>query len=459
MNRETRSAKLKINHFAFRHSRFALIQRTGTIEGMRLSKLFTKTSKEAVADAQSKNADLLVRGGYIWKTMAGVYSYLPLGLRVLKKIEQIVREEMNAIDGQELQLSAFAPQELWEKTGRWDHKVMEVLFHVPAAGDQEYALNPTHEEIITPLAKQYVKSYRDLPFYAYQIQTKFRNELRVKSGILRGREFLMKDLYSFHTDQSDLEAYYERAQKAYMKVFERCGLGDRTYLTYASGGTFSKYSHEYQVLLPQGEDSVFISLEAEKKGQRIAINKEIYEEGKTECPVTGGKTFREEKASEAGNIFMLGTRFSTPFELQYTDKDGSLKDVVMGCYGIGISRLIGIVAEAFSDDAGLVWPKALAPYDIEIVPLAKTEDEESFTTAEKLAKDMEKKGISVLFDDRIDASVGSRLADADLLGMPVRVVVSPKTLKEGKLEVKIRATGEVKMLTPSEFEKLLVTSD
>lgn len=422
---------------------------------MKLSHLFTKTSKERVADADSKNADLLVRAGFIWKTMAGAYSYLPLGLKVLKKIEQIVREEMDAIGGQELLLSALAPREYWEKTGRWDHKVLDVLFHVPGAGEHEYALNPTHEEIITPLMTQYVKSYRDLPFAAYQVQTKFRNELRVKSGILRGREFLMKDLYSFHTDQADLEKFYEKAQLAYMRVFERCGLGPQTYLTYASGGTFSKYSHEYQILLPQGEDTIYVSVEAEKQGKRIAINKEIYEPGKTECPVTGGKEFREEKASEAGNIFMLGTRFSAPFGLQYTAEDGKLHDVVMGCYGIGISRLMGIAAEAFSDDAGLMWPKSIAPAQMHIVAIAKSRDDESFEKAETLYEQLMSQGIPCIFDDRIDVSVGSKMADSDLMGAPYRVVVSPKTLEKKEFELKTRFTGKVEMIGEKELLGLL----
>ena len=422
---------------------------------MLLSQLFTKTSKESAADAQSKNADLLVRAGFIWKTMAGVYSYLPLGLRVLRNIEQIVREEMNAIGGQEVLLSALAPKELWEKTGRWDHKVLDVLFHVPGAAEQEYALNPTHEEVITPLAQTYIRSYRDLPFSAFQIQTKFRNELRVKSGILRGREFLMKDLYSFHADQADLERFYGVAQGAYTRTFERMGLGPKTYLTYASGGTFSKYSHEYQVLLAQGEDIVYVSEEAERKGQRIAINKEIFELGKTTCPVTGATAFREERASEVGNIFMLGTRFSTAFGLQYNDAEGKLRDVVMGCYGIGISRLMGVIAEALSDTVGLVWPTQVAPARVHIVSLAKTKDEESFTKAEALSTFLTKSGIECLFDDRLDQSVGSRLADADIVGVPTRVVISMKTLKEGKLEVKDRATGNVEMMTEKELMKSL----
>jgi prolyl-tRNA synthetase len=423
---------------------------------MLLSQLFTKTSKDAAHDADSKNAEYLSRAGYVHKTMAGVYSYLPLGLRVLRSIEQVVREEMDAIGAQEVLLSALSPSENWKKTGRWDQKVFNALFHVPAAAEQEYALNPTHEEIVTPMVMPFLRSYRDLPFGAYQIQTKFRNELRAKSGVLRGREFLMKDLYSFHPDQTSLDSYYDVVMGAYDRIFDRLGLSDKTYLTYASGGSFSQYSHEYQVMLPQGEDAIFISVEAEKKGKRIAINKEIFEQGKTACPVTGGKEFTEVKGSEAGNIFKLGTKFSVPFGLQYAAEDGSKKDVIMGCYGIGISRLMGILTEAFADDAGLRWPKGIAPVDVHIVPLARTIDEESFTVAKALYEKLMKQGKRCLFDDRIDNSVGSRMADADLLGSAYRVVLSPKTLKEGKLEVKNRWTGEVTMIDEQALLKQIV---
>lgn len=411
---------------------------------MLLSQLFTRTSKEAVSDASSKNADLLTRAGYIHKTMAGVYSYLPLGLRVIRNIEKIVREEMNGVGGQELLMSALAPKENWDATGRWD--TLDVLYKTKGADEHEYALNPTHEEVITPLAGAYIKSYRDLPFSAYQIQTKFRNELRAKSGVMRGREFIMKDLYSFHTNQADLDRYYEEVQGAYDRVFERLGLGAQTYLTYASGGSFSQYSHEYQVVLESGEDSIYLSEEAEKQGMRIAVNKEIYEEGKTVCPVTGGKDFREVRASEAGNIFKLGTKFSEPFEVQYTDNEGKRQSVVMGCYGIGISRLMGIVAEAMSDDKGLVWPLAIAPAHVHIIPIARSADDAAFVQALALKASLEKTGKTVILDDRLDASFGFKLADADLMGCPVRVVISPKTLEQQSVEVTKRATGEMALL-------------
>jgi len=410
---------------------------------MYLSQLFTKTSKDTHGDASSINADLLTRAGFIHKTMAGVYSYLPLGLVVLRKIENIVREEMNAIGGQEILMSGLSPKESWVKTGRWEG--FDALFKVPAAGDTEYGLNPTHEEVITPLVKNFVQSYKDLPFGAYQIQTKFRNEPRAKSGVLRGREFLMKDLYSFHADQEDLDDYYEVVHGAYDKIFERLGLSDITYYTYASGGSFSKFSHEFQVVLKQGEDSIFVSIEAEKQGKRIAINKEIYEAGATECPETGAKDFREERASEAANIFKLGTKFSEPFDLQYTDAQGKQYPIPMGCYGIGVSRLMGIVVEALADDDGMRWPENLAPAAVHIVPIAKTEDDDAYKEAVALYSKLIKAGTSAIIDDRLGASVGAKLADADLIGCPKRIVISPKTLDAEGAEVKDRMSGEVTM--------------
>ena len=416
---------------------------------MRLSRLFTKTARQAPNNADSLNADLLVRAGFVQQTMAGVYSYLPLGLCVLRKIEVAVREEMNALGAQELLLSALSSREAWERSGRWG--TFDVLFHVPGAGDQEYALNPTHEEIVVPLVRHFVHSHRDLPFACYQIQTKFRNELRVKSGILRNREFLMKDLYSFHQDDACLERYYERVQEAYGRVFDRLGLAERTYRTFASGGSFSPYSHEYQVLLSQGEDTIYISEAAEARGQRIAINSEIYRKGETVCPVTGDTAFREACASEAANIFKLGTKFSVPFKLQYTDDGGQSHPVVMGCYGIGISRLMGIITEVFADDEGLRWPLSIAPAAVHIVPLAREVTEKAYKEAEELLARLEGRGICALFDDRLNASPGVRLADADLIGVPFRVVVSEKTLQKKKLEVKKRQVGETEWMTEKEL--------
>ncbi|MBI1934046.1 prolyl-tRNA synthetase [Candidatus Peregrinibacteria bacterium] len=416
---------------------------------MRLSHLFTKTARQAPKDAHSLNADLLVRAGFVQQTMAGVYSYLPLGLRVLRNIEAVVREEMSALGAQELLLSALSSQEVWERSGRWG--TFDVLFHVPGAGDQEYALNPTHEEVVVPLVQHFVHSHKDLPFACYQIQTKFRNELRVKSGILRNREFLMKDLYSFHQDDACLDRYYERVQEAYGMVFERLGLAERVYRTFASGGSFSQYSHEYQVLLPQGEDTIYISEAAEARGQRVAINSEIYRKGETACPVTGEKVFREARASEAANIFKLGTKFSVLFKLRYADEKGQSHPVVMGCYGMGISRLMGIITEVFADDEGLRWPLSIAPAAVHIVPLTREIGEQAFREADALYERLKGKGVQALFDDRLDASPGVRLADADLIGVPFRVVVSEKTLEKKKLEVKTRWSGETEWMTEEEL--------
>jgi len=411
---------------------------------MYLSTLFSKTSKEKQEDADSRNADLLTRAGYIAKTMAGVYSYLPLGVRVLKNIECIVREEMGAIGGQEVLLSALSPREAWQKTGRWD--AFDALFQLSGAADQEYALNPTHEEIVTPLVQQYVHSYRDLPFGCYQIQTKFRKELRAKSGLLRGREFLMKDLYSFHCSEECLEKYYEKVQGAYERIFERSGLKDRTYLTFASGGSFSQYSHEYQILLETGEDTIYVSEDAEREGKRIAINKEIYEEGKTRCPITGGLAFREERGSEAANIFKLGTRFSEAFDLHFLDEKNEQQLVVMGCYGLGISRVLGILVEAFADEKGLVWPESIAPYAYHIIPLAKKKEDHVYMKALEVYNKLCAEGKGCLFDDRIDQSAGSRFADAELLGIPKRLVISEKTLLKDEVEVMSRQSGAVQQV-------------
>ena len=397
-----------------------------------LSHLFTKTSKESAADAGSINADLLTRAGYIHKTMAGAYSFLPLGLKVLRKIENIVREEMDMLGAYEVLLSALSPKENWEKTGRWEG--FDVLFKVPAHADTEYGLNPTHEEVVTPLVKHFVQSHKDLPFGCYQIQTKFRNEPRAKSGLLRGREFGMKDLYSFHADQASLDEYYQGVAEAYRQIFSRLELADATYYTTATGGTFSPFSHEFQVLLPQGEDTIYVNEEEEKRGNRRAVNKEIYK---------GEKGFREEHASEAANIFKLGTKFSEPFKLQFANDKGELHPILMGCYGMGTTRLLGICAEFFADPSGLVWPASIAPFQYHIIPIARSPDDDAFKKALLIAK----KKKDCIVDDRLDLSIGARLADADLIGIPSRIVISPKTLEKNSMEVKDRRTGKINMET------------
>jgi len=349
---------------------------------------------------------------------------------------------MNKIGGQEIFMPALTTKEVWLTTGRWE--TLDVLFKLAGKDEKEYALGATHEEIVVPIAKKHVFSYKDLPFSTYQIQTKFRNELRAKSGILRGREFSMKDLYSFHTTQEDLDAFYDVAAAAYKKVYERCGLGERTFFTYASGGSFSKYSHEFQTLCEAGEDIIYVCDDCQ-----VAVNDEIIEDLKGCCPQCGRADLRKEKAIEVGNIFKLGTKFSKPFELAYTDENGAAKDVIMGCYGIGPSRVMGTVVELNHDDKGIIWPEEIAPFKVHLLSLNKNEE------AEKIYQSLLDKNIEVLFDDR-DMGAGAKFADADLLGMPYRVVVSEKSLAAGGVEVKKRSESESKVVSVEEFFSFVI---
>jgi len=414
---------------------------------MKLSQLFTKTSKTAVSDADSINAKLLTQAGFITKQMAGVYIFLPLGLRVLNKIENIIREEMNNVGGNEVLMPTLTLEENYEITGR-DKSLADIFYRTSGAGESKIVLNPTHEEIVTPLVQKFVFSYQDLPACVYQFQTKFRNEARAKSGLLRGREFRMKDMYSFHTDENDLDKYYEEVTKAYFRVYDRLGLGNgRTILTYASGGAFSKYSHEYQTLSPVGEDTIYICEKC-----RVAINKEIVEDQKV-CPKCGNKDLKEEKAIEVGNIFKLMDKFTKPFKFFYQDENGEQKVAQMGCYGIGPSRIMGTIVETFYDDKGIIWPESVAPYKVHLMSLGK--EEESKIEAEKIYKELLKKGVEVLYDDRATASAGEKLADADLIGLPYRVVVSKKTMEKGGIEVKARNSEEAKIVKVEELLKIL----
>ncbi len=414
------------------------------------SKLFYKTTKDKSADAEAISHDLLTRAGYVDQLMAGVYTFLPLGFRVLNKIENIIRKNMEAIDGQEILMPALNPKENWQKTGRWES--LDILFKVKGAGDKEYALAPTHEEVVAPLAKKIILSYKDLPFYVFHIQNKFRNELRAKSGILRTREFMMKDLYSFNATQEGLDKYYEKTIKAYLNIFKECGIGKITYRTLASGGSFTKYSDEFQTTTEAGEDIIYIC-----KKCKLAINKEI--KGETnECPDCKGIEFEEKKAVEVGNIFKLGTKFSTPFDLKFKDKDGSEKPVLMGCYGIGLGRLLGTIVEVNHDEKGIIWPKEVAPFDIHLIPVEKTDKVKRAT--EKIYKNISAQGGpasggEVLYDDRMDKSVGEKFAEADLLGIPYRVVVSEKTLKINSVEIKERGKNQVKLVKINSIIKTL----
>lgn len=409
---------------------------------MKQSQLFTKTQKSAPADEVAKNAKLLIRAGFVDKLQAGVYTYLPLGLRVLKKIETIIREEMNGAGGQEILMPSLQPKENWQTTGRWD--TMDDLYKVSDSSGRENALGPTHEEIVVPLAKQFISSYRDLPFSTYQFQNKFRMELRAKSGILRGREFIMKDMYSFHLDEADMVVFYEQMKKVYTRVFERAGIGAETFLTYASGGSFSKYSHEFQTVTSAGEDTIYIC-----DSCHVAVNKEIIEDLHNECPECHGKKLRTETSVEVGNIFELKTKYSAPFNLSYKDNMGKDQTVVMGCYGIGLGRVLGTVVEVLGDDKGLVWPKSIAPFIVHLIEIARVDDTAVHTEAQNLYDALSKKGIEVLWDDRV-LRPGEKFAESDLLGIPYRVVVSAKTAG-GVFEVVERATGKSEMLSIEEI--------
>ena len=411
---------------------------------MRQSLLFTKTRKEAPKDEVAKNAQLLIRAGYIHKEMAGVYSYLPLGLRVMEKIVGVIREEMNAIGGQELALTALQERGSWEKTNRWSDAVVDNWFKTELKNGTELGLGFTHEEPLTALMTEYIHSYRDLPVYAYQFQTKFRNEARAKSGIMRGREFLMKDLYSFSLDQASHDAFYEKAKQAYIRVFERLGLGDRTYVTFATGGSFSKYSHEFQTVTDAGEDLIYVD---EKK--KIAVNKEVLNDSVLKDLGLTREHLVEKKAVEVGNIFNLGTKFSDALELTYVDEKGTRRPVVMGSYGIGPGRAMGTIVEVLSDAHGIVWPASVAPYAIHLI-LVDSKDGKAKKEADKLYTTLISKGVEVLYDDR-DVRPGEKFADSDLIGIPLRVVVSEKSLEKGGYEIKERATGKTSILAEKEL--------
>lgn len=415
---------------------------------MRQSQLFTKTQKEAPADEVSRNAELLIRAGFINKEMAGVYAYMPLGLRVMNKIQNIIREEMNAIGGQEITLTALQEKETWEPTNQWDDNQVDVWFKTKLKNDTELGLAVTHEAAMTRMLKNFIQSYRDLPQYIYQFQTKFRNEIRAKSGIMRTREFVMKDLYSFDIDEKAHNEFYEKAKLAYKNIFKRAGIGHITYLTFASGGMFAPFSHEFQTLTSSGEDTIFVD---ESKG--IAVNKEVNNDEVLAKLGIDKANLVEHRAVEVGNIFTLGTRFSDALDLKYQTVDGDKKSVFMGSYGIGPGRLMGTIVETLSDDKGIIWPESVAPFKVHIVALG--EDEQVLQSAETLYNELNAKGIEVLFDDRAGMTAGEKFADADLLGMPYRVVVSTRSLKDGGYEIKKRTEEKGKVVSKEDLVKEL----
>ena len=423
---------------------------------MRQSKLFTKTKKESPADEVSKNAEFLIRGGFVHKEMAGVYSYLPLGLRVLNKIENIIREEMNAIGGIEMKTTALQNKEIWEKSNRWDDKVVDNWFKTKLKNGGEIGLSFSNEEAYSNILKQYISSYKDLPVYPYDFKDIFRNETRSKSGIMRGREFYWKALYSFSKDEAEHNAFYEKIKIAYKNIFKKAGIGHLTYLTFASGGSFSKFSHEFQTITSVGEDTIYLD---ENSG--VAVNKEVLNDEILNSLGIKRENLVEQKAIEVGNIFSLGTRFSEPFDLKYRNENDEEKLVIMGSYGIGLGRLMGTIVEVLSDDKGIIWPESIAPFQVHLLLLG--DDEIVAKEAEKIYEKLLKNGVEILFDDRLGMSAGEKFADADLLGIPWRAVVSARSLKdlpetkESGIELKRRAEEKGKIVSLDELLKVLKT--
>ena len=407
---------------------------------MKQSQFFTKTRREAPSDEVSKNARLLIRAGFIHKEMAGVYTYLPLGLRVLRKIENIIREEINTLGAQEIFMTTLQDPSIWTASGRWDDKTVDNWFKTKLKNGNELGIANTHEEPLAKLLTNNVNSYKDLPLYVYQIQNKFRNELRAKSGIIRGREFLMKDLYSFSRTEDEHKKFYEKVAEAYKRIFERIGIGDKTYRTFASGGIFSKFSDEFQTLSEAGEDTIYID---ERK--KIAVNKEVYTDSILTELNLDKNTLMEKKATEVGNIFSLGIKYSEAEGLLYKDENGDSKPPIMGSYGIGLGRIMGVVVEVLSDDSGLVWPESISPFKLHLIGLSD---------ASKIYDKLEKKGFEVLYDDR-DISAGEKFADSDLIGIPYRIVISNRNISAGKIELIERATNKTERISEDELIKKL----
>lgn len=406
---------------------------------MRVSKLFTKTLKQAPADEVAKNAQLLIRAGFVYKEMAGVYAYLPLGLRVLENIKQIVREEMDSIDSNELVMTALQRKEVWEKTSRWSDDVVDIWFKTALKDGTELGLGWSHEEAIVEMVRNYIHSYRDLPISLYQFQQKMRNELRAKSGIMRGREFIMKDMYSLHATKEDLDAYYEKAIEAYKRVYDRLGIGKDTYVTFASGGAFTKFSHEFQTICEAGEDVIYLHRE-----KNIAINEEVIDDAIVELGIKR-EELEQVKTAETGNIFNFGSQKTDEMDLYYTDVEGKQQSLYIGSYGIGITRAMGVIAEKLSDEKGLVWPENIAPYKVYLVSIGNVAEQ-----ATELYDKLQASGVSVLFDDR-DERPGAKFADAELIGLPYRVTISERLLGDGKLEFSRRTGGEIELLTLDEL--------
>lgn len=413
---------------------------------MRQTQIFTKTTKNLPADEVAKNAQLLIRAGYVHKEMAGVYAYLPLGLRVLEKIKQIIREEMEAIGGNEIVMTSLQKPATWQQTGRWSDEIVDIWFKTELKDHTQLGLGWSHEEPIVEMLKQFVRSYKDLPVSVYQFQTKLRNELRAKSGVMRGREFVMKDMYSVHASAEDLDGYYQRVTEAYLRIFDRLGIGQDTYVTFASGGSFTKFSHEFQTICEAGEDVIYLY-----RDKNMAINEEVLDEAVAELGISKDQ-LECVKTAEVGNIFNFGTHKTDDMGLKFTDQDGQIKSLYMGSYGIGVTRLMGVIVEKMADEKGLVWPQAIAPFQLHLVLL----DEEARQQADELYQQLQTQGVEVLYDDRPKIRPGEKFADSDLLGIPYRVVVGKRSLGQDRYEVVKRADGQKLSLTQEEIIKIIL---
>ena len=416
---------------------------------MRLTQNFTRTLRDAPADEKAKNAQLLIRAGYVYKVMAGVYAYTPLGLRVLENIKQIVREEMNNINSQELIMSSLQRKETWDGTGRWDDEVVDVWFKSELKDGTEVGFGWSHEEAILEMMKQYLKSYKDLPISVYQFQTKMRNELRAKSGIMRGREFVMKDMYSLHASEADCDAYYDKAIEAYKRIYDRLGIGDSTFVTFASGGAFTKFSHEFQTICEAGEDTLYVNAD-----QTVAVNEEVLDEAAAELGIDKA-TLVPVVSAEVGNIFKFGTEKSEQMGINFTGEDGKQHPVYLASYGVGVTRVMGVIVEKFADEKGIVWPLNVAPYTVYIVRIG---GEAAIAEADKLYDELKSRGVTVVYDDR-DERPGTKFADAELMGIPYRVTVSDRLIEQEAYEFAERASGESSLLTREElFAKIIPNS-
>ncbi|RWZ78988.1 MAG: prolyl-tRNA synthetase [Candidatus Chaera renei] len=398
---------------------------------MRWSQLFTKTRREVSSSEAAANARLLIQAGYIHKEMAGVYAYLPLGKRVLDKIANIVRQEMNGIGGLEVQMTVLQPKELWQKTGRWDDNKIDNWFKTRLKNGSELGVGLTHEEPIVDAVGEYLKSYKDLPLLIYQIQNKFRNELRAKSGLLRGREFVMKDMYSFAASPRQHDEIYQTVLEAYGRVYARLGIGEITFRTFADGGIFTdKFSDEFQTISPVGEDTILVD-----RSKKVAVNQEIMRSPGLAKLGLNTDSMENARGVEVGNTFHLETKYTDALGVNFTDAEGKQQPVYMGCYGIGISRLMGLLAEHFADDKGLSWPDGVAPFKVHLLSLGQ--DKKIIEAADGLYDLFNSKQVEVFYDDR-PARPGEKLADSELLGIPHRLVVGHRFLQDGRFEYAAR---------------------